>query len=99
MKLVTIDAPLHSRTGALIGEDILDFALASAIVPLAGCVPDAMAALLAGGDDGLDIVRRVLDTVSRSSDDEAARLRKSGALKSANDVRLLAPNPRPGIVL
>jgi 2-keto-4-pentenoate hydratase/2-oxohepta-3-ene-1,7-dioic acid hydratase in catechol pathway len=99
MKLVTIDVPVHPRTGALIGDDVLDFALASAVVPLAGFVPEAMPALLAGGDGGLDLIRCVLDTISRSRDDEEARLRKSGALKSGKEVRLLAPNPRPGIVL
>ncbi len=99
MRLVTIDVPPGSRTGALIGDDVLDFALASTVVPLAGRVPDAMPALLALGDDGLDAVSRVLDTVNISREEEAARLRQSGALKPAKDVPLLAPNPRPGIVL
>src|SRR5262245_17129087 len=99
MKLVTIDAPGGSRTGVLIDEDILDFARASDTVPLAGSVPGAMATLLAGGDDGLDVIRRVLDTIKRDRNDETARLRTSGALRPANEVRRLAPNPRPGIVL
>ena len=99
MKLVTIDASGSPRTGALIDDDVLDFTLAAAVVPNAGLVPQAMTALLASGDEGLDVVRRLLDTIKRDRNDEVARLRKAGALKSAKDVRLLAPNPRPGIVL
>jgi acylpyruvate hydrolase len=99
MKLVTIDAPGGSRTGVLIDEDVLDFSRASDTVPHAGFVPREMPALLAGGDDGLDLIRRLVDTVKRNRNDEAALLRESGALRSAKDVRRLAPNPRPGIVL
>jgi acylpyruvate hydrolase len=99
MKLVTIDAPGGSRTGVLIDDDVLDFSRASDTVPHAGFVPREMPALLAGGDDGLDLIRRLLDTVKRNRNDEAALLRESGALRSAKEVRRLAPNPRPGIVL
>jgi acylpyruvate hydrolase len=99
LKLVTIDASGCPRTGVLIGDDVLDFALAAPVLPPAGDVPESMPVLLANGDEGLDLIRRLLDTVSRNRDDETARLRKSGALKPANEARLLAPNPRPGIVL
>jgi acylpyruvate hydrolase len=99
MKLATIDAPLRPATGVLVGEDVLDFALASKVIPLTSCIPDSMPVLLACGDDGLDIIRRVLDKVERSRNDESMRLRACGALKSTKDVPLLAPVPRPGIVL
>ena len=34
MKLVTIDAYPNGRTGVLLGDDILDFGLAAAFVPV-----------------------------------------------------------------
>jgi 2-keto-4-pentenoate hydratase/2-oxohepta-3-ene-1,7-dioic acid hydratase in catechol pathway len=95
MKLVTIEAWPGGRTGALIGEEVLDFALAAPSLPLANYVPSAMPALLAGGAKGLDVVRRVIDGATA----QKARLRETGALKPLAAVKLLAPVPRPGILL
>ncbi len=95
MKLVTIEAWPSGRTGALIGEEVLDFALAAPSLPVAGYIPSAMPALLAGGTEGLDLVRRVTERASA----QAARLRETGALKPLAEVKLLAPVPRPGILL
>lgn len=95
MKLVTIETWPQGRTGALIGDEVLDFALAAPVIPLAGYIPNAMPALLAGGADGLDVVRRVIDR----ADAETARLREVGALKPLAAVTLMAPVPRPGILL
>lgn len=95
MKLVTIEAWPSGRTGALIGEEVLDFALAAPILPLANYVPGTMPALLAGGAEGFDVVRRVIDGASA----QKARLREAGALKPLAAVKLLAPVPRPGILL
>jgi 2-keto-4-pentenoate hydratase/2-oxohepta-3-ene-1,7-dioic acid hydratase in catechol pathway len=95
MKLVTIEAWPGGRTGALIGAEVLDFALAAPSLPLANYVPNAMPALLAGGAEGLDVVRRVIDGATA----QKARLRETGALKPLAAVKLLAPVPRPGILL
>jgi 2-keto-4-pentenoate hydratase/2-oxohepta-3-ene-1,7-dioic acid hydratase in catechol pathway len=95
MKLVTIDAWPSGRTGVLIGDEVLDFALAAPALPLAGYVPGAMPALLAGGAEGLDVIRRVIDRAGA----ESARLREIGALKPLSTVKLIAPVPRPGILL
>lgn len=95
MKLVTIEAWPSGRTGALIGDDVLDFALAAPSLPLAGYIPSTMPALLAGGTDGLDLVRRVIDRASA----ESPRLKETGALKPRAAVKLLAPVPQPGILL
>jgi acylpyruvate hydrolase len=95
MNLVTIEAWPQGRTGALIGDDVLDFALAAPAIPLAGYIPAAMPALLAGGPEGLDLIRRVIERVPR----ERARLEELGALKPLSAVTLLAPVPRPGILL
>jgi len=94
MKLVTIAAHPDGRTGVLVGDDVLDFALAAAAVPLAGWVPTAMPALLAGGDEGLDIVKRILGTVDAGRGSLRDRLRESGALRPLKDVKLMAPVPR-----
>jgi acylpyruvate hydrolase len=99
MKLVTIKAPPDGRTGALLGEEVLDFALARDTLPLANWIPLAMPMLLAGGDEGLDILRRVVDRVAEAHGDERQRLKACGALKPLAEVRLAAPVPRPGIVL
>jgi 2-keto-4-pentenoate hydratase/2-oxohepta-3-ene-1,7-dioic acid hydratase in catechol pathway len=99
VKLVTIDAPPTGRTGVLIGDDVLDFALAGAVVPLAGWVPTAMPALLAGGSEGIDLIRRIIDSVAAGREDSAARLRAAKALRPLVETALLAPVPRPGIVL
>jgi acylpyruvate hydrolase len=99
MKLVTIDAWPLGRTGALIGDDVLDFALAAPIIPLSGYVPTAMPALLAGGSEGLDLVRRVVGRVAEAKAGERDQLRTAGALKPRAEVTLLAPVPRPGILL
>jgi acylpyruvate hydrolase len=99
MKLVTISVPPGGRTGVLIGPDVLDFALAAPILPLAGWVPAAMPQLLAAGSEGLDLVRRLIDRVAGGRGEVAARLRKVGALRPFSEVALLAPVPRPGIVL
>src|ERR1700722_10437662 len=99
MKLVSIKAPPEGRTGALIGEDVLDFALARDVVSLANWVPLTMPTLLAGGDEGLDLLRRIVDRVAEAHGEERQRLTASGALRPLTEVRLAAPVPRPGIVL
>jgi acylpyruvate hydrolase len=97
MRLVTLSIPPGGRTGVVIGGDVLDFALAAAHLPLAGWVPQAMPQLLAAGSEGFDLIRRLLDQVAAGS--TAGRLREAGALKPLAATPLLAPVPRPGIVL
>jgi 2-keto-4-pentenoate hydratase/2-oxohepta-3-ene-1,7-dioic acid hydratase in catechol pathway len=100
MKLVTIETWPSGRTGALVGDDeVLDFALAATVVPIAGYIPTAMPALLAGGTEGLDLVRRVVGRVDDARPGEREQLRRSGALKPLAQVKLMAPVPRPGILL
>lgn len=99
MKLVTIVAPPAGRTGVIIGAEVLDFAAAGAVVPLATWVPTAMPALLAAGREGLDLIARIIDRVAAGPGDVAARLRAMKALTPLAAVELAAPVPRPGIVL
>jgi acylpyruvate hydrolase len=99
MRLVTLSAPPGGRIGVVIGEDVLDFALAKSLLPLAGWVPAAMPDLLAAGGEGLDLIRRLIDRVASGREEMAARLRRAGALRPLASTPLLAPVPRPGIVL
>jgi len=99
MKLVTIDAWPSGRTGALIDDMVLDFALAAPVIPLAGYVPTAMPALLAGGQEGLDLVRRIVGRAAEAKPSEREQLQVAGALRPLASTKLLAPVPRPGILL
>ena len=99
MKLVTIEAWPQGRTGALIEDAVLDFALAASVIPIAGYIPTNMPALLAGGTDGLDLVRRVIGRAADAKPAEREQLQSSGALKPLAQVKLAAPVPRPGILL
>jgi len=99
MRLVTIAAPPAGRTGVLVGAEVLDFAAAGSVVPLAGWVPASMPALLAAGEEGLDLIRRIVERVERGREDVPARLRAAKALTPLAASELAPPVPRPGIVL
>jgi 2-keto-4-pentenoate hydratase/2-oxohepta-3-ene-1,7-dioic acid hydratase in catechol pathway len=99
MRLVTLDAYPGGRTGVLHGDEILDFGLVSAFVPLAAWVPSAMPVLLAAGEAGLDVIRRVVDEVERRSEDERAAMRERGGLRPYDERALLAPIPLPRMLL
>lgn len=99
MRLVTIAAPPGGRSGVIIGSDVLDFALARPVLPLAGWVPAAMPDLLAAGAEGFDLIRRLVDRIASGRDELAPRLQRLGALRPLAGTTLLAPVPRPGIVL
>lgn len=99
MKLVSIDARPSVRTGLIVGSEVLDFALARDILPIAGWVPAAMPDLLAGGEAGVKVIRSLIDQIGPGRADVETRLRQSGALKPFDDVPLAPPVPRPGIVL
>jgi 2-keto-4-pentenoate hydratase/2-oxohepta-3-ene-1,7-dioic acid hydratase in catechol pathway len=98
MKLVTLSAFPSGRTGVLVGDDVLDFALAARFVPLAGWVPQSMTALIAGGDDGFDLIRRIIDDISGRSADERSAMQKAGALQPFTGCNLQPP-VKPGVLL
>src|SRR5262249_21672648 len=95
----TVEAWPQGRTAALIGDQVLDFALAAAAIPIAGYIPTAMPALLAGGAEGLDLVRRVVDKASDAKASPREHLNASGEPKPLRQRKLMAPVQRPGIVL
>src|SRR5476651_1106129 len=68
MKLVSIDAPPHGKTGALIGDEVLDFAAASTRIPMAAWVPADMRELLVAGEPALELVAGIVDRVRNASE-------------------------------
>ncbi len=87
MKLVTIEAGPTGKPGALLENgDILD--LAQAAQAAGGELPGSVAGILEGGEKTLDEVRRLVS--------EAAQ---SDAVLPGGTTKLLAPIPRPNLVM
>ncbi len=99
MKLVTINANPNYRSGALLGGEVLDFALAARFLPAAGWIPADVSSIIDAGADGLDLVKRVVHHIEDDNGSLAQDLRESGALAPLSEVRLAAPLPRPSIVV
>ncbi|HEX7007474.1 MAG TPA: fumarylacetoacetate hydrolase family protein [Alphaproteobacteria bacterium] len=93
MKLVTIDAPPAGRPGVVVGDEILDLGRAAPAIPIAGWIPASVRRILEGGDEALDIVRRVADKAERGKGGVAAQLRELGAFMPLDSTPLLAPIP------
>ena len=91
MKLVTYrDSSGAQRAGALYAEDTRIADLAAGNESLTGAPSSALTglqALIEGGPEALDIARRVLDHVAAEA--------PAGTWRERDDVRLLAPLPRP----
>lgn len=103
MKLVTIDAPRldgpAGRAGAMLaGGEILDFARVRREGSLEAWLPASVRGILAGGQQGLDAVRRIVDRIENAHEGERARLREAQALLPAG-TRLLSPIPDPPMIL
>lgn len=97
MKLVTLDTKPQGQSGAIIGGDVLDFGGCAAIVAEAGMINADLRLAIAGGE--LETIRRVVATIEDASDVVKDALRSNGALVPLDKARLLAPIPRPGILL
>jgi 2-keto-4-pentenoate hydratase/2-oxohepta-3-ene-1,7-dioic acid hydratase in catechol pathway len=96
MRLVSLrrHAP-GSGAGIVLGTDILDLAACGAVIPAARAVPLTVRGILEGGDDLIDLLRRIGDRAGRDAD----RLRESDALIPLAGAKLAAPVPDPGIIL
>jgi 2-keto-4-pentenoate hydratase/2-oxohepta-3-ene-1,7-dioic acid hydratase in catechol pathway len=81
-----------------VGSEVLDLTLAAEVVPAARLLPSSWLAILQAEDEGLGLVERVVDRAGSESA-LAARLREIGALVPEAQVRLMAPIPRPGLML
>lgn len=99
MKFVTLDAPPSGRAAILLGDEVFDFARAPELDPLAGWIPTSVAGILAGGDEGLEIARRVVGRVEAASEDQRNDLRARRVLAPLAERQLLAPLPHPGILV
>ena len=108
MKLVTfskhschkISGPMKAQAGALLSTgEILDFSLARTFPSLANWIPDSVMGILEAGDEGLDVVRRLLNEVEEAPESRREILRNRGALLPHVTTQVLAPIPRPNLVL
>jgi acylpyruvate hydrolase len=100
MKLATIDCVAGGRPAAVLASgDILNLERAALPGTAETWLPHGMRAILTAGNEGLDLVRRIVDRVEGGGDGERQRLRESGALTPPTSTRLLAPVPDPAMIL
>lgn len=100
MRLVTIKNSADGQSGAIIGDEVLNFGLATdpSTGSAARYIPSSVMRILEGGDEGLAIVERLVKSVEDASDAVKDRLRDVGALTPYASNRYYAPVPQPRIV-
>ncbi len=95
MKLATLDSGQHGHPAVLNSKnELLDLVTSGISTGAPSEVKDIL-----GNDSALALVRKALDTLEALSDDEQQNLRQSGALVALGDADLLAPVPRPNLIL
>lgn len=95
MKLVTIQRGDMQTAGCLVGGEVLDFGLASAMLSLPGDDTVTVARILDFDAAGGNQARAILTAVERADAATLARLREGGALLAFGAVTLAAPLPHP----
>jgi 2-keto-4-pentenoate hydratase/2-oxohepta-3-ene-1,7-dioic acid hydratase in catechol pathway len=95
MKLLTLRVNRAFHPAVMAGDEVLDLVLAAEVIPLARFVPGRMRDLLAGGHEGLAVIRRVLALAAEAPD----ALRSAGALLPFAEARLAPVVPDPNIIL
>ena len=101
MKLLTFLSGDKPLLGVLVGEDVLDVnaalrqGLGGTDLPKEASRELNMLSLLEMRGEGLDLVREVVAETRTLGEDEINGLRVSGVLHRLEDVRLMAPIPRP----
>ncbi|MFM9969786.1 MAG: fumarylacetoacetate hydrolase family protein [Burkholderiales bacterium] len=104
MRLVTIEGPKidagpAGRAGAMLANgEILDITRARREGTTEAWIPANVRRILAGGQAGMDLVRRVVGRIENANETERARLREAQALLPAT-TRLLSPIPDPPMIL
>jgi len=97
MKLVMIDCVSGGRPGAiLVSGEILHLERAAQAGSAEAWIPDSLKRILRAGREGMDLVRRIVSRVERSSKDQQTTLRERGALLPSS-TRLLAPVADPSL--
>ncbi len=100
MRLLTIDAGPTGRPAAMLDDgNVLDLALAGRWLRVARPVPPSIRALLDAGEDGLELVRRILGAVERRTPADRARLAEAGAIRPFSGIALAPPVPDPRLIL
>jgi acylpyruvate hydrolase len=97
MKLVTLELSGTPELGILLGSDILIISKAARRLPSAERIPRDMRSLLRASD-GLDLARRLLDTV-QSGSSPIDDLRDIEAIVPFDEAVLLPPITDPGLIL
>jgi acylpyruvate hydrolase len=88
------------QAGVLLGtNDILDLSSARCFSSLACWIPNSVRGILEAGEEGLEIVARVVREVEDASDSERDDLRQQGVLLPIESTTLLAPVPQPSLIL
>lgn len=96
MQLVTLAA--RKSAGVIIGEEILDLVACHEAVAESRLLPPTLRGILEAGDAALDLLRRIVDGIGKSTS-LADRLRESGALLGRADAKLAAPIGDPALIL
>ncbi len=99
MHLVTIDTENSGQTGALVGDEVLNFAMAADLAPAAGSLPADMMTLLEGGEENLEKARRVVGEIGATDGGAKDGLRERGGLTPLDETTLAAPIPRPSLLM
>ena len=98
MHLYTIATARHPSAAVGLGSEILDLGAIEDAVPAAALLPHSLRGIIAGGDEAIALIRRIVDQVQASAA-LVGRLREEGALMPRETARLLAPILDPGFVL
>jgi 2-keto-4-pentenoate hydratase/2-oxohepta-3-ene-1,7-dioic acid hydratase in catechol pathway len=98
MKLVTIsDVPLGSPGVQLSTGEVVHLLRAATPGTIEAWLPSSLAGILEGGPEALDVVRKMISHVEPLSPERRQALLADGVLLQAP--RLMAPVPRPGLIV
>jgi 2-keto-4-pentenoate hydratase/2-oxohepta-3-ene-1,7-dioic acid hydratase in catechol pathway len=98
MRLVTVKSSVGGHPGIIVENEVLDLVLSAEAIPGARLLPSSWVAILAAEDEGQCLIRRIFDLVAGGGP-LADRLRESGVLIPEAQARLMAPIPRPTLML
>src|SRR5258705_5589355 len=99
MRLVTLQAATKDAVpGVIVGDWILNLALAGREIPEVAGYPHSIRAILRLGPNALSTIKRVVAKVAGDSN-LAADLKETGALTDVSKTKLLAPIPDPTLIL
>ena len=101
MKLITINSSRDGQSAAILGDEILNFSSAvdASEHSVFRWVPSTVTGILEAGEEGLQVVDRLVKTVEDAGDAEKNRLRETGALTHYDSTPVLAPIPKPTMLL